>query len=132
MLNPFAIQWMALLAYALLRIFVGIILLYLGIKHLSSRHELKYVLKLSWWPFGRLSTALLILFELALAIFILLGAYTQYAVLILALMCLEFIILRPHFNHHSIPPRLFYFLLLGVSLTLFITGAGAVAFDLPL
>ena len=132
MLNPFPIQWMALIAYALLRLFVGGILLFLGFKHLKYRNELRHTLTLAWWPFGRLSTALLTLSEIGIGLFIILGAYTQYAVLLLMLICIEFIILRPYIAHHSIPTRLFYCLLLGVCLTLFITGAGVVAFDLPL
>lgn len=132
MLNPFPIQFLALFAYFILRFFVGAILIYLGFSHLRARHELKEVLRLSWWPFGKISTFLLITAELFLGTLILAGAFTQFAVLILMGLCIEMLFLRNHFNHPSIPPKIFYLLLLAASLSLFITGAGALAVDLPI
>jgi uncharacterized membrane protein YphA (DoxX/SURF4 family) len=132
MLNVFPIQFLALFAYFILRVFVGSVLLYLGLLHFSTRHTLKEVLTLSWWPFGLCSTLVLSLTEIILAVMITFGVLTQIAVLVLALLCLKMIILRERFNHETIPPRLVYVLLLGAALCLFITGAGAFAFDLPL
>ena len=132
MLNPFPTQWLALLAYFILRFFVGGVLLYLGFNHLKYQSELKHILKLSWWPFGTFSAAALILAEIVLSAMFIFGFFTQYAAIALSIMCLEMIILRGIFDHHSIPTRIFYTLLLGCSISLFITGAGVLAFDLPL
>ncbi len=132
MLNPFPIQFLALFAYFLLRISVGSILLYLGLQHWRSRHELKTVLTLSWWPYGYFSTIVLATSELIIATSFLFGAYTQIAALCVIAMSVKLLILRGRFNHATIPPRLFYVLLFGAALSLFITGGGAFAFDLPL
>ena len=132
MLNIFPIQWLSLFAYAILRVFVGSVLVYLGFTHFKHRDELKHVLKLSWWPFGYLSTLLLVFFEIVAGVMYILGAYTQIAALIAALMALEMLIFSGTFVHHTIPRRITYVLLLAASISLFITGAGAPAFDLPL
>lgn len=132
MLNPFPIQFLALLSYFILRLFLAGILLYLGINHLRHRHELKKVLKLACWPYGYFTTITFATGEIILSLLILTGAFTQYACLAIIAMSLKMIILKKYFNHFTIPPRIFYILLLGTSLTLFITGAGVFAFDLPL
>lgn len=132
MLSVFPIHFLSLLAYFILRVAVGLTLLYLAWLHLRYKDELKNVLLLNWWPYGTFSTWLLAIGELLLAGFIIIGAYTQVATLITALMCLKLILLRHWFDHPTIPSRLFYFLLLAACLSLTITGAGAFAVDLPL
>ncbi len=132
MLNPFPIQFLALVGYLILRATVAGILIYLGFSHLKHRDELKNVLVLSWFSYGTLSTWALAIIEIVLGLFIFVGAHTQYAVLLVSIMCIKMIVLRHWFSHSTIPPRIFYVLLLGASLTLFITGAGAFAFDLPI
>ncbi len=132
MLNPFPIQFLALFAYFLLRICVGSILLYLGLQHWYKRHELKTVLTLSWWPYGFFSTVVLATSEVILAMSLFLGAYTQIAALGIILMSLKVLVLRGRFQHEAIPQRIFYILLVGAGLSLFVTGGGAFAFDLPL
>ncbi|MEM9337074.1 MAG: DoxX family membrane protein [Patescibacteria group bacterium] len=130
MLNPFPIQFLALIAYFLLRVFLGIALLYLGVRHLKYRREI--ISHVSWLPTGSWIGIVLGVFEIGVAIFILLGYYTQYAVLLLGLHAIEMLLVRHWFTHHSLPPRLFYWLVLGICLSLFITGAGAPAIDLPI
>ncbi len=131
MLNLFPIQFLALFAYFLLRVLAGTVLLYLGLLHARSFPTLKDGLSLSWWPYGRVSAGILIATELATGIMLLLGFATQLAALVLILMSLKLFILRGWLTHETIPPRPFYLLLLGIALCLFITGAGAFAFDLP-
>lgn len=132
MLNPFPIQFLALFAYFLLRLCVGSVLIYLGLKHFSYREELRHVLTLSWFPFGRFTAYTFACAEILIGAFLIAGAYTQYAVLLLMLMSTKMLVMRSWFDHHSIPSKLFYFLLFGASLSLFITGAGVLAFDLPI
>jgi uncharacterized membrane protein YphA (DoxX/SURF4 family) len=132
MLNPFPIQFLALFAYFLLRVFLGSILIYLGLLHYKHRNELKHILKLSWFPYGTLVAFVFPAGELFIGSLIVLGAYTQYAALAAALMSIKMLVIRNCFNHSSLPSKLFYFLFLGVSISLFITGAGALAFDLPI
>ena len=132
MLNPFPIQFLSLFAYFLLRLFVGGILIYLGISHLKHKDELKRILILSWFPYGTMTTHLFIAGELLLGSLIVAVAYTQYAALAIMAMCFKMLIMRNWFAHPSIPPKIFYLLLFGASLSLFITGAGVIAFDLPI
>lgn len=132
MLNPFPIQWLALFAYLILRVCIAGILIFLGIQHWRYRHELKNVLVLSWFPFGRFTSLVFPLGELIIAGFILVGAHTQYAALAIMAMSLKMLLMRNWFAHHSIPPKIFYVLLLGAAFSLFITGAGALAVDLPI
>ena len=132
MLNPFPIQFLALVAYLILRVFVAGVLIFLSLQHFKYRDELKHILTLSWWPYGTFSSWSFIIGELLIGIFILVGAHTQYAMLLVMAMSLKLIIMRPYFDHHSLPSRMVYVLLFGASLSLFITGAGALAFDLPL
>ena len=132
MLNPFPIQFLSMLAYFILRVTIASILVYLGFLHLKHRRELKDVFTLSWFPYGTFITWALALLEILAGIFIFVGAHTQYAVLLVFMMSVKMIFLRQWFNHPTIPPKIFYVLLLGASLTLFITGAGVFAFDLPI
>lgn len=132
MLNPFPIQFLALFAYFVLRVIVGTVLMYLGLLHASSIETLKETFTRSWWPYGRFSAIVLALTEFITGAMFVLGYATQIAAIVVFLMSLKLILLRSWFTHDSIPPRTFYLLLLGVSLSLFITGAGIFAFDLPI
>ena len=131
MLNPFPIQFLSLFAYFLLRLFVGSILIYLGISHYKHRSELKNVLTLSWFPYGTFTIYAFAIGELIIGSLLIAGAYTQYAALAVMAMSFKMLIMRGWFQHHTLPPKIFYLLLFGASLSLFITGAGAIAFDLP-
>lgn len=132
MLNPFPTQFLALFAYAFLRVVLGSVLVYLGITHWQHRRTLGEVFTLSWWPYGKLSAYVFAAGEILLGICILLGAYTQYAMIAVVLMSLKLFILHSYFKHPALPSRLAYVLIIGIALTLFITGAGVPAVDLPL
>lgn len=132
MLNPFPIQFLALFAYFLLRVFVGGILFYLGLKHFKLRHELRHAMQLPWFPYGYFVATTFAASELIIGTFLIAGAHTQYATLAIMIMSLKMLVMRNWFEHPSLPPKIFYVLLLGTSLSLFITGAGAFAFDLPI
>lgn len=123
MLNPFPIQFLALFAYFLLRLFIGGILAYLGIRHFKNSDRL---------GIGRKWGNILAGTESTIAIFILLGAHTQYAALALMALCILMVFYHKKFEPEFVPQRLFYILLCGTAFTLFITGAGALAFDLPI
>lgn len=131
MLNPFPIQFLSLFAYFLLRLFVGGILIYLGISHYKHRNELKNILTLSWFPYGTFTVYVFAIGEFIIGAFLIAGAYTQYAALAVIIMSIKMLIMRGWFSHHKLPSKIFYVLLFAASLSLFITGAGALAFDLP-
>lgn len=132
MLNPFPIQFLALLAHLLLRVIAGVVLIILGSRHFKQRESLYPVLTLSLFPFGKITTLLFIVSELVIGTLFILGLNTQIAALLLMGMSMYMLFFRKRFSHQALPGRLFYLLLLGISCSLFITGAGALAFDLPL
>jgi len=132
MLNPFPIQFLALLAYFILRVFVGGILLHLGWKHLQHRDTL--MVKKAFATLK--NTALLGIFlgatEIVLGTLFILGLYTQIAALLTMVTAVKLIVFSGKFNAKYQQSRSFALLLFAASLSLFITGAGAFAFDLPI
>ena len=132
MLNIFPIQFLAPLAYALLRVCVGLIFIYLGRSHIRERETLKHIFTLPLFPFGLFFTWYIAIAELIIGALFILGLFTQVAALLSILYCLKLIVLRNHFSHPLIPKGAFLMLILVSSLSLFITGAGIFAFDLPI
>lgn len=128
----FPIQWLALFAYFILRIWIGGILIYLGIRHSKSYRELVATTTWPLIPKAPLPIILLIASEFIFGSMLILGTYTQLVVIGIFILALKLIFWRSRFIHPTIPDRYFYILLLGGCLSLFITGAGAVAFDLPI
>jgi uncharacterized membrane protein YphA (DoxX/SURF4 family) len=132
MLNPFPIQFLALFAYTILRACVGAILIYLGLAHIKHREELREKFSFPLLPFGRAFAWYLGIVELVVGAMFFMGFYTQIAALLSCLLSLKFIVMNKRFASPSVPGRLFYVLLLAASFSLFITGAGFFAFDLPI
>ncbi|MCA9363638.1 hypothetical protein KC727_00225 [Candidatus Kaiserbacteria bacterium] len=132
MLNLFPIQFLSLIAYAILRIIVGALLVRIGYTHIVRRVDL---LPLRGFSFGRYSTMLVLLFgylEVVIGTLFVVGLYTQAAALAGIVLSLYMLIRYTRFPSPHIPDRTFYILLLAASLSLFITGAGIFAFDLPI
>lgn len=132
MLNPFPIQFLSMIAYALLRVCVGFVFLALGVRHFKQRSSLAEAFTGRYFPFGTLPAYILILSELIIGTMYVLGFYTQYAALAGLVLSFFMILFRTRLLHYSIPGRLFYLLVFGISASLFITGAGIFAFDLPI
>lgn len=133
MLNFFPIMFLSPLAYALLRIVLGGMFLYLGYRHLFTyRRELQALLHRHWPRFASFAAWHLGIGEILIGGMLVVGAYTQIAALAGILLSIKMLIFRRHVIHPSIPPPLFYLLVLAISISLFITGAGALAFDLPI
>lgn len=128
-LNPIPIQWLALLAYFILRFGVGIILLHVALRLWHSRGQFTVMMsgvpkQYVVWP--------IVIGKASIAIMLLAGFYTQYAALALMLMCVDLILTRRWLTHPALPPRIFYVLLFFAASSLFITGGGAFAIDLPI
>jgi uncharacterized membrane protein YphA (DoxX/SURF4 family) len=132
MLNIFPIQFLAPLAYMLLRIVLGLVLLYLGTSHIRNRHSLKDIFSFSFFPYGLFMTWYLGSIEILIGIMFIVGFFTQIAALLGMAFSLKFIIMYKHFTHPLIPSRLCFLFMFMISFTLFITGAGPFAFDLPI
>lgn len=133
MLNVFPILFLSLLAHALLRIFVGGTLLYLGFQHITQdRTDLRDFLATQRPRTGTVFFMMLVLLEWVCGAMFIFGALTQIAALATMLLSLMMLMLAQTLSHPAIPNRLYYVMLLGASLSLFITGAGALAVDVPL
>lgn len=132
MLSLFPTMFLALLAHALLRLFVGGTLLYLGFRHIGrERRGLKATLSEHWPRFAGFFVWYLALVEIALGVLFILGMWTQAAAIVAAILSIEMMLFRRRLAHPSIPQSMYYVLLLGASLSLLITGAGVPAIDLP-
>jgi len=132
MLNFFPIQFLAPVAYALLRICIGIVFLYLARTHIRHRDEFKNIYTLPRLPYGTFFTWYVAIVEIVVGTLFIAGLFTQIAALISALYAIKSLILYHRFSHPLLPTRLSLTLILMVSLSLFITGAGIFAFDLPI
>lgn len=132
MLTLFPLQWLALVAYFILRIMVGGAMLYLGLQHYRQRSALVSVMRPPLFPFPKVATALIIGTEFAIAFLLIPGVYTQIGALLLISLAIKMLCWRERLGDNLLPARLTYVLLLACGLSLFITGAGILAIDLPL
>jgi len=123
MLNPFPTMWLALLAYFILRIGVALSFWQLARNHAARISHCSGSTKFI--------VATIALAELFIGTLLFIGFSTQYAalagmtVLTVTAFCNRQLGLMPQARPYNI-------LLFTVLLSLFITGAGAFAFDLPL
>ena len=127
MLNPFPLQFLALLGYFILRVFVGWLLFWQGYNLLyQARQHTTEKLPPRWILLSVGSI------EIILGIQFLLGFMTQIATLVTICLAIA-ILLRPHSDLRThLPDSSFWLLLIGVCMCLFITGADAFAYDFPL
>ncbi len=131
MLNLVPIQFLALFAYFILRLTVGLVFFSLARSHWRYRQELSTELNRPFIP-GTGAVTLLVCVEVLVGTLFIIGLFTQLAAVIALITAVKFIIFRSYFSHHSFPTPQTLFLLIGITITLFITGAGVLAFDLPI
>jgi uncharacterized membrane protein YphA (DoxX/SURF4 family) len=119
MLNPFPIQFLAPLTYFLLRVVLGFLIIRLGNRLLRRTPRTA-------------ASSVIAGIEIVIGSMFILGVYTQIAAFITILLTIP-VLARPHS-----PLRVFQtnrsttLLMCVIALSLFITGAGAFAFDLPI
>ena len=99
---------------------------------MKNRDTLKEIFTFSIFPYKNFTVWYLSLIEIIVGTLFFIGLYTQIAALLSMVYALKFIVLHERLKHPLIPEQKFFILLLVASLSLFITGAGALAFDLPL
>lgn len=120
MLNPFpSLLVFSTLAPFLLRLVLGFVYLDLGILNLKSKKGSKYLMALG-------------AVEIIGALMLFVGFYTQIAALLFVLISGVSFYLE--YKDSALMKRdiVFYLLILAISLSLLLTGAGAYAKDLPL
>jgi uncharacterized membrane protein YphA (DoxX/SURF4 family) len=128
MLNPFPIQFLSLFAYFILRVITGLVLLVLGRRHLKQSHLNNALAEIK--PTKRILVFALL--EIIVGVMLILGWYTQIAALILISLSGIILFIHKKIVAITLPSRLTYLLFLAIGLSLFITGAGVPAFDLPI
>jgi len=132
MLTIFPIQFLAPLAYALLRICIGFIFLRLGKSHIHNREELKHIFTLPYFSHGLFFVWYVGSMEILIGTLFILGLFTQIAALLGMVYSLKLLFFRNRFVHPLIPHGAYLILILFVSLSLCITGPGIFAIDLPI
>ncbi len=136
MINPFPTVFLALIAYAILRVFIGAALLTLGLKHFRhSRPELTRIIATRFPFLSRLAGLIAWKYgvaEILIGLMFIAGFFTQIAAIIAAILSIKMLVFRKTFTYPLVPTPVFWFLTLGISISLFITGAGIFAFDIPI
>lgn len=122
MLNPFPIQFLALFAYFILRVFVAIVLLRIARSQYTSYRPAPISNKLK----------VVIAGEVLLSGLFLIGMHTQYAAMVLAVLSVYALYNSTNHSFSLHIPTTTALLLLAISLSLFITSAGVFAVDLPI
>jgi|AntRauTorckE6833_2_1112554.scaffolds.fasta_scaffold00514_14 hypothetical protein len=127
MLNVIPIQFLALFAYLLLRLTIGIILLMFSVRITHTAFSMTTVTSFKPWLLAGVGIV-----SVLASSSLLLGFATQLGALFVVGLALLQLIRPSHTIYNFLPHPLFWFLLLMASVTIFITGAGALAFDLPI
>lgn len=136
MINLFPTMFLALVAHALLRLCIGLALVYLGVRHYGrDRAALVQAITAHFPRFSKMASLMalkLAIFEVIIGCMFMTGFYTQIAALAAIILSLKMLVFRKTFSYPLVPQSLFWFLVIGVSISLFITGAGILAFDIPI
>jgi len=137
MLNIFPdLLFLQLLAPFMLRIAVGVMFVWIGYSYLFKDRVAVIAQISSKWPkIAKFSVLFGGTLEVITGIFLIVGLYTQAAAIAGALIAVD--TLFGKFFYKELDKALkyskvFYILILIVSLSLIVSGAGAFAFDLPL
>jgi len=134
MLNPFPdLLTYSFFAPLILRVIAGLIFIDLGVLLFRNERQ-RWLISLSTIkaPQPEITVKVLGVIEIAGGLMLILGLYTQIAALALAL--LTFAEAYVEYKDPAILKRnfVFYIMLLAILLSLLLSGAGAIAFDLPL
>lgn len=131
MLNLVPIQFLALFGYFILRVVIGLVFLYLARNQYAERQSLAQSLNRPFIP-GLFAVTIIVAIESIIGVLFILGAFTQVAAVLAVLWSLALLLCRTYFSHPSLPTPQTTVLILAIALSLFITGAGVLAFDLPI
>ena len=133
MLNLFpSLLVFSFFAPLLLRVVLGLWLLTTGYKHFLERRTISAELSRDWGTLGKAKGLVFGLFEILLSGLLITGFITQIAVLMVAVMALGLLVFRKKYASLKPESPWLYVFVLTISLSLLLTGAGALAFDLPL
>lgn len=125
------ILFLAPLGLTLLRIAAGLVFFYLAYVHYSNRREVAQELS-TLIGGARIICLLYSGLELLIAVSLIAGIWTQFAALVGFVVALKVLLIRRSLKEVRPLSPLSYALLAVICLCLFVSGAGAFAFDLPL
>ncbi|KKW21704.1 MAG: hypothetical protein A2W52_00290 [Candidatus Taylorbacteria bacterium RIFCSPHIGHO2_02_49_25] len=134
MLNPFPdLLTFGFFAPLLLRLALGVVFLDFG-RHTLTKGRAQHgaLFEALGLKQGTRYTTTLGTFEIAIAIMFIAGLYTQIAALLAFVLSVTAYYLKGKHGAHIEHRRHLFFLTAVISLSLLLTGAGAVALDLPL
>ncbi len=132
MLNPFpSLLNLTFFAPLIVRVVAAGVILYMAHVHRVRRPELVKLLSPIVGRKAGTLVWLVIVLEAATGILLLVGLYTQYAAIVGIILSIRSLLAIPH---RALSPfdRAADVLLLGICVSLLLTGAGAFAFDIPL
>lgn len=136
MVNLFPILFLALLGHTILRVFLGLSLVYLGVTHFRKQKEPLVNALILGFPFlGRAARYVAFkyaLVEVVIGLMFVVGILTQAAAIAGMILSLKMLVFRKKFTYPLVPQPLFWMMVFGASSSLLITGAGALAFDFPI
>ena len=125
MLNVFPIQFLALFAYFILRVCVGWILFWQGYRLLTKPVSPTITLP-------KHTLVIVGTIEIIIGLQFIVGFLTQIAALVTIVLSIYILLFASKQLRQLVPDMHFWFLLTAVSISLFITGAGIFAIDLPI
>jgi len=114
----------------LFRVACAVVFALLAQHHIRDRKEIEKILSPLVGKLDGIMTWTMIVCEIAVALMLFVGWYTQIAAILAAALALKLLVVRPH----SLSPygKMVATLLFVMTLSLIITGAGTPALDLPL
>ncbi len=133
MLNPFPdLLVYGILAPLVIRLAVGAALLYLSVEHFRNRKDIAALLSPMVGRFSRGAGFYFAVVEAFAGALLVAGAWTQIAALVAIVLAVKSLLLRSRLSPLAPFSRSTYLLIIAMSASLLLSGAGALAFDLPL
>ena len=133
MLNPFPdLLIYGIFAPFLIRVAVGAVLLYLSVEHLRSRKDIAHILSPIFGKASRVVGIFLGVVEVIAGGLLVVGAWTQVAALFALAIALKSLFFRRSLKSLCPLSKTTYALILVMSLSLLLSGAGIYAFDIRL
>ena len=120
-----------LIGITIIRVFVGFIGVYIGLRILSKRNQLVDYITAMKIPLAQMMPWLLIILFFISGGLMIIGLYTQIACIILAYLFLKVLFIDWFTNKIVGFDNVFYFAFIFISLSFLFLGAGGFAFDLP-
>lgn len=135
MLNPFPdLLIFGLLAPLILRVALGIFFLAHGWQHMARerRESIASALRVSWGSLGTYFIWHLAGIEIIIGFAFLFGFLTQIAALIGIVIAIKLLLFRERYPMIALQSTTYYILVIAVCVSLLLSGAGALAIDIPL